>query len=250
MGLIQVALCYFVLLRIGIVTAKEYEWRSASATYIKDAEGSITTKGACGYGNLHMKTYGKYSAGLSGMLFSRGRTCGGCFEIRCVDHIHWCLLGSPSVTVTVTDFCAPNYGLPDEYGGWCNFPREHFEMSETAFAGMADKRADVVPVQFRRVNCERDGGVRFTLGGSSYFHQVLITNVGLDGVITAVKVKGSKTGWIPMGRNWGQNWQCNVVLLGQPLSFEITSSSGKTITSYNVAPPTWRFGQTYEGKQF
>ncbi|KAI3921920.1 hypothetical protein MKX01_005609 [Papaver californicum] len=215
MGFIQVALCYLVLLRIGIVAAKEYEWKSASVTYIKDAEGSITTKGACGYGNLHMKTYGKYSAGLSGMLFSRGHTCGGCFEVRCVDHIHWCLLGSPSVTVTVTDFCAPNYGLPDEYGGW--------------------------------VNCERDGGVRFTLGGSSYFHQVFITNVGLDGEIVAVKVKGPKTGWIPMGRNWGQNWQCNVILLGQPLSFEVTSSSGKTVTSYNVAPPTWRFGRHMKG---
>ncbi|KAJ6799944.1 expansin-A16-like [Iris pallida] len=61
--------------------------------------------------------------GVSGELFVRGQSCGGCFEVRCVDHILWCRLGSPSVVVTVTDFCAPNYGLPGDYGGWCNYPR-------------------------------------------------------------------------------------------------------------------------------
>lgn len=101
-----------------------------------------------------------------------------------------------------------------------------------------------------RVKCERNGGMRFTVTGSSYFHQVLITNVGSDGAITAVKVKGSRTGWIPMGRNWGQNWQCNADLRGQPLSFEVTSSGRSSITSYNVAPLNWWFGQTFEGKQF
>lgn len=92
--------------------------------------------------------------------------------------------------------------------------------------------------------------MRFTVSGSSHFYQVLITNVGLDGEVVAVKVKGSKTGWIPMARNWGQIWQSNVNLRRQPLSFEVTSNSGRTITSYNVAPAKWEFGQTFEGKQF
>ena len=101
-----------------------------------------------------------------------------------------------------------------------------------------------------RVKCARRGGVRFTVSGNSHFYQVLITNVGLDGEVVAVKVKGSRTSWIPMARNWGQNWQSNVNLKGQPLSFEVTSSTGRTLTSYNVAPAYWRFGQTFEGKQF
>ncbi|KAF7127373.1 hypothetical protein RHSIM_Rhsim11G0198600 [Rhododendron simsii] len=101
--------------------------------------------GACGYGDLHRSSYGKYSAGLSSMLFNRGSICGSCFEVICVDHILWCLQGSPSVTLTATDFCPPNYGLPADYGGWCNFPCAHFQMSEATFAEIAEKRADIVP---------------------------------------------------------------------------------------------------------
>jgi hypothetical protein len=48
------------------------------------------------------------------------------------------------------------------------------------------------------------------MSGSDDFYQVLITNVGLDGEVVAVNVKGTKTGWIPMSRNWGQNWHCNM----------------------------------------
>lgn len=87
---------------------------------------------------------------MSGALFGRGEACGGCFEVRCVDHILWCRTGSPSVVVTATDFCAPNYGLPADDGGWCNYPREHFDMSELAFLEIAVRPADIVPVQYRR----------------------------------------------------------------------------------------------------
>ncbi|XP_043712445.1 expansin-A16-like isoform X2 [Telopea speciosissima] len=249
MGLFHVTFLCLLLSNIGAIAARQKEWKSATATYSKETNGSIITR-ACGYGDLHKKSYGKYSAGLSSILFSRGSSCGGCFELRCVDHIRWCLPGSPSVIITATDFCPPNYGLPSDYGGWCNFPQEHFEMSEAAFAEIAVRKADIVPVQYRRVNCERNGGLRYTVSGSSYYYQVLITNVGLDGEVVAVKVKGSKTGWIPMARNWGQNWQCNINFGGQPLSFEVTSNSGRTVTSYNVAPANWQFGQTFEGKQF
>lgn len=108
------------------------------------------TEGACGYGDLQRITYGKFSAGLSSILFNRGSTCGACYELRCVDHILWCLQGSPSIVLTAADFCPPNFGLSADYGGWCNFPKEHFEMSEAAFAEIAERKADIVPVQYRR----------------------------------------------------------------------------------------------------
>ncbi|CAN6688323.1 unnamed protein product [Malus baccata var. baccata] len=236
---------------VNIAAARDVEeWKTATATYSKETDGSIIIEGACGYGDLHRISYGKHNAGLSGILFNKGSTCGACYELRCVDHILWCLQGSPSVILTATDFCPPNFGLSADYGGWCNFPKEHFEMSEAAFGEIAKKKADIVPVQYRRVKCERNGGIRFMVGGSSHFYEVLITNVGLDGEVLAVKVKGSRTGWIPLARNCGQNWQSNVNLKGQPLSFEVTVSSGRTVTSYNVAPANWQFGQTFEGKQF
>ncbi|RVW48255.1 Expansin-A16 [Vitis vinifera] len=70
-------------------------------------------------------------------------------------------------------------------------------MSEAAFAEIAGLHADIVPVQYRRVKCHRNGGMRFTVSGNSHYYQVLITNVGLDGEVVAVKVKGSKQGGYP-----------------------------------------------------
>jgi hypothetical protein len=101
-----------------------------------------------------------------------------------------------------------------------------------------------------RIKCIREGGMRFTITGSGIFNSVLISNVAGIGDIVGVKVKGSRTGWIPIGRNWGQIWHVNALLQNQPLSFEVTSSDGVTITSYNVAPKNWTFGQTFEGRQF
>lgn len=92
--------------------------------------------------------------------------------------------------------------------------------------------------------------MRFAVAGRSFFLTVLISNVGGAGDVRSVKIKGTESGWLSMGRNWGQIWHINSDFRGQPLSFELTSSDGKTLTNYNVVPKEWDFGKTYTGKQF
>ena len=118
------------------------------------------------------------------------------------------------------------------------------------FGKIAKYEGGTVPIMYRKVRCTKTGGIKFEIKGNKNWMVVLVYNVGGVGDVKDVKVKVSNTKWIQMSRDWGQNWETGTQLVGQSLSFQVTTSDGIMLQSDNVAPDNWKFGNVYEGKQF
>lgn len=223
-------------------------WGYAHATYYGGADASGTQGGACGFGNLYSTGYGTNTAALSAALFNSGLSCGSCYELACDPNgSKYCLPGGPTVTVTATNFC-PHGSL----GGWCDAPKQHFDLAHPMFVSLAREVGGVIPIKYRRVPCVKSGGMRFTINGNPWFLLVLVTNVAGAGDVQHMYIKGSNTPWEPMSRNWGSMWQFtgDSKMKGQALSFKAVTSDGSVAVSMDAAPGNWQFGQTFEGVNF
>lgn len=233
-----------VLAALAAVCAAD--WSPATATFYGEPDGSGTMGGACGYGNLYFTGYGKSTAALSVAMFNDGASCGQCYQISCdyQTNPQWCRQGT-SVTITATNLCPANYALPSNNGGWCNPPRAHFDMAEPAWLQIGVYQGGYIPVLYQRVSCVKQGGVRFTVTGKNYFELVLVSNVGGSGSVQAMWAKSANTGQVAMSRNWGANWQCLAGLVGQAITFGVTTTGGQTIVFQNVVPASWSFGMSF-----
>ncbi|XP_021726118.1 expansin-A12-like [Chenopodium quinoa] len=221
-------------------------WFNGHATFYGADQSPATLGGACGYDNTIHAGFGVHTTALSGVLFRSGQACGACYQVKCDYKADpkWCLRGR-GVTVTATNFCPPN-----NQGGWCDPPRQHFDMAMPSFLRIARPGNEgIIPIVFRRVSCHRRGGVRFTMRGQGNFNMVMISNVGGSGDVKASWVRSSKAKkWVPMSRNWGAHWQSSKDLRNQLLSFKLTLVDGKSMTFYNVVPSFWNYGQTFSAK--
>ncbi|EMS52744.1 Expansin-A32 [Triticum urartu] len=222
-------------------------WKPAHATFYGGRDGSDTRAGACGYKDTVAEGYGLQTAAVSTAMFNAGETCGACYEVRCTDSPEWCKAGTAPLTVTATNLCPPNYQLPGDDGGWSTPPREHLDLTMPAFLQIAEEKAGIVPILYRRVPCMRLGGIRYTITGNKYFNMVAVTNVGGAGDVAALKVKGNKrVKWTLLQRNWGQVWQTSEDLTGESLTFRVMTGDHRKHTSWHVLPRDWQFGVTYQ----
>ncbi|KAI4300357.1 hypothetical protein L6164_033745 [Bauhinia variegata] len=223
--------------------------KQAHASFYEGGFG--TFGGACGYEDIDRDAYGLDTAALSRVMFKNGETCGACYEIKCLNSSQMCKPGQPTIVVTATNLCPPNYYQESDNGRWCNPPREHFDLAESSYLKIAALKGGIVPVQYRRVPCKRQGGIRFTITGNPYYNLVKVWNVGGAGDVVRVQVKGDdKLKWTDLKRHWGQKWETDATLVGQALSFRVRASDGRYSASWRVTPKNWQFGQTYQGKNF
>lgn len=113
--------------------------------YINLYIGHVYAGGACGFGNLYSTGYGTNTAALSSALFNSGLSCGACYELTCdPSGSKYCLPGGSAI-ITATNFCPTGSN-----GGWCNTPKQHFDLAQPVFSKLAYTVGGVIPINYRR----------------------------------------------------------------------------------------------------
>ncbi|KAG9452305.1 hypothetical protein H6P81_005209 [Aristolochia fimbriata] len=228
------------------------DWLPAGATWYGSPNGAGSEGGACGYGSAVEQP--PLSAMISAggpSLFSSGKGCGRCYQVRC--RSHGACSGKP-VTVVIADECPG-----------CASDSVHFDMSGTAFGAMAFpgrahqlRNAGFLQIQHKRVACNYRG-VRLAFhvdpGSNPYYFAVVVEYEDGDGDLAGVDLRqeynsgesSSNSEWMSLQQSWGADWRLNPgSMLHAPFSIRLTSlRSRKTLVVRNVIPADWKPGATY-----
>ncbi|GAQ85077.1 alpha-expansin [Klebsormidium nitens] len=197
------------------------EWKSdAHCTFYTgttDVSGGYA--GNCGYGDLSRPLgdappYGPLFFAGSPLLYGGGAGCGSCYEVRCANHD---ACNGRSVVVTMTDFCPTEGNLP-----WCAPDRIHFDLSGYAMAQIVkDVAVGTTPLEYRRVDCPREGPAVVGVVGNPYWMEISVRNLARSGAYDAMRVRDAGGAWKDIKRDWGANFVVNEQLRGN-ISVEIS----------------------------
>jgi expansin (peptidoglycan-binding protein) len=137
-----------------------------------------------------------------------------------------------TVIVEITDLCpaGPN---PE----WCAGDAAHLDLSEAAFAAVADPARGVVYIEWEVVECPVTDDVTLlnSDGSNPWWYAVFALNLRQG--VTGVQVRDSSAGatWLPGSR---QSWNAFVVQPGYemilPYDVRMTGITGEVLTSDNV----------------
>ena len=229
------------------------EWGSGITTFYTD-----TSDGSCSYGSISTNSfpYG-YTIAPNDVIFADSDGCGQCYEVQCSSvfaddsDCGGCTTDSSTgenkvVTVMVTDEC------PTCASGSSN----QFDLSECAFAVIADTECGVINIEYRQVSCDISSNIKLTNknGISDTWYGFYVSNVANYGEISKVEIKdssGSAT-WTE-GESTSSNGWIFTSDSGfeTPFSVRLTDSSDSTLTSADVVTSidddaTFDFGDNFE----
>ncbi|KAK8498771.1 hypothetical protein V6N13_140140 [Hibiscus sabdariffa] len=228
------------------MTASEYDWSPAGATWYGSPTGAGTDGGACGYGNsVSQPPFSSLVSAGGPSLYKSGKGCGACYEVKCTSNP--ACSGEP-VTVVITDECPG-----------CVSESVHFDLSGTSFGAMAKSGQDqnlrdagVLQIQYRKVECNYPGiNIVFHVdsGSNPNYFATLIEYENGDGDLASVDLKQAldSDSWQPMQQSWGAVWKLDAgSQLRAPFSIRLTSlDTGNTIVAADVIPAGWEPGKTY-----